>query len=179
MSYSRHFESVRFTSAAVGRTWEWAYLAALLLAGTSSLLGQLSNAPDGAGQQLGLRVAALSPNYALEWRIAGPYRWIPDHSTVGKSPRLDWVLSQPVSPAETQLTGGGSPKGVQWKDAENVNGIVNLQQIGETKLYQSAFAIAETDVPAETDVALMANADDGIQVWVNGELAVTKSEQRS
>ena len=63
-----------------------------------------------------------------------------------------------------------------WRSIEDAGGIVRLDRFVKLGINQAVYAMSEVTSPAETDAALMANADDGIRVWVSGELAATKSE---
>ena len=73
------------------------------------------------------------------------------------------------------LAQGSAPLGERGTEAESPSGVVGVPGLRGAP-YQVAFAIANVSSATDADAALMANADDGIRVWVNGEVATTKSE---
>jgi hypothetical protein len=110
-----------------------------------------------------------------EWRIRRPSRWNVQSNSSRTGDSLGATIGRSL-PAEIQVLLESSVSGVDWQSIESADGIVNLRNLSKSAAFQTTFAVADLVSPTETDAALMANADDGIRVWVNGELATTKSE---
>jgi hypothetical protein len=114
-------------------------------------------------------------SYIGDWRISGPSPW-----TVRPGTRiaLDGVLDQPLVAEELSLIREEVPRAlaINWRSITSTSGIVSLQHLIKLAPYQGAFAVANVSSATEKDVALIANSDDGIRVWVNGQLATTKEE---
>ena len=151
----------------------------MALAGPRWLLGQSpAVVEDELGRSGITNLSSTDFAYVEVWRVAGPFKASAQQGALANRDKdLGRLLDRSIGALEAQLVGGGSlGDGAEWHGIEGATGVVNLGRVVRPAPGQSTFAITEVSSPVETYAALMANADDGIRVWVNGELATTKSE---
>lgn len=111
----------------------------------------------------------------LSWRVLGPFRWRPDFAQSDPSVTLEKSIARELTANEKGII-QAVPAKAQWQTVRGANGVISLDAKFGTIPYRGAVAASVFDSPSEKDAVLIADADDGIRVWVNGELATTKSK---
>ncbi len=114
--------------------------------------------------------------YLLHWRSGHSIAWSNAQAAGGSSDLFRGLLSEALSVNEARLVHADSEIPSGWLLLRTDSGIVSLPSAIGRGPNRTTLAVSDLSSPVETDAALMANADDGIRVWVNGELATTKSE---
>ena len=123
------------------------------------------------GQQLVRPVHAFVRN----WHVRKPSHWHPDPAQADPSNMLEKSLGRELVTGESVLIAPPAV-GIELLQTRDANGVVVLDGAFGIAPYRATIASAVFDSPAERDTVLIADADDGIRVWVNGGLATTKSK---
>jgi hypothetical protein len=118
-------------------------------------------------------IVSFDPNidasYITEFRLLGPFPW--DSKLVAGQKGLTAVLGKPMFPAEAEMVANGTgslPPGRRWQEVHADNGLFRLHTIFPQTIYQGALAETRASSLAEEDAVLETEADDGVQVWLNG-----------
>jgi hypothetical protein len=96
--------------------------------------------------------------FITEWLIAGPF---PNEGDKG----LDAVY-----PPEQARTLEDALKAVQWRRVKAADGVLNLLPHFQPNTNVVAYALAVIDAPNDMATELLIGSDDGVKVWLNGEL---------
>lgn len=128
-----------------------------------NVLSQGGQAAPDMGQRLG---------FVLAWRVAGPFPWsMNDAFNVIhiNEPNVDVNASYTVE-----------EKAITWQPLSTaaVNGAMDLMGGIGTLENVCAYALAKITVPEACDAVVRTGSDDGIKVWVNGEVAVENNIDR-
>lgn len=103
--------------------------------------------------------------FVTKWRVMGPFPWSPSEgfskNPVG-APNIDLKAAYTTSNGEKTT----------WKPHQTggANGIVNLVGVLGGHTQSSAYAYAEIAVPAEIPAVMRVGSDDGVKIWLNGEV---------
>lgn len=127
---------------------------------TEAVLDMWNIAPVmGDGQNLATRMGFIT-----KWKVVGPFPWASSKgfSTIN--------VNEPDVDLSATYTVDGGPRAWELKD-EGQNYIMNLAGYFGNPANCTAYAYTEISVPAATDVTLRMGSDDGIKVWLNGEVA--------
>ena len=152
----------------------------LLVASLSALVGTTV----GFGAPV-FRFPADSGNtapYVLAWRVLGPFEWtepfVPSTRS-DDSPVVGRQLDHPFG-LNLKVEGGTSdslPIAAQGRLGHlyrSRNGLVRMHEIVEKTDFRVAYATAAVLSDTNRDVALLAESDDGIKIWLNGEMVVRR-----
>lgn len=98
-----------------------------------------------------------------KWQIVGPF----PYGGPGTGMDLSNVGEPTVDLAATYDVGG---KQLAWRPAESAGGLIDLTTPFGMPEKQVAYAFARIDAGGARDVVLRMGSDDGLKVWVNGEV---------
>ncbi len=143
-----------------------------------SIMARMSD-PNTARQAIdGLRAMPGAGDFSArlgavrEWLVVGPFPWKSADGfsvTFAGEPNVDTAAVYPV--------GGGQ---LAWKPVSSgdIAGLVNLA--GELGMIDSAAAVAVTEIDSakDEDITLRAGSDDGLKIWVNGEMVFENDVDR-
>ncbi len=103
--------------------------------------------------------------FVTQWHVIGPFPW---SAADGFSQNHIGAPAVDVAASITAADG----KARTWRPAQGggPSAIVDLAGLFGMVTNSVAYAFAEIDVPASSDAALRMGSDDGIKVWVNGEV---------
>jgi WD40 repeat protein/serine/threonine protein kinase/tetratricopeptide (TPR) repeat protein len=113
---------------------------------------------------------ALSPDhprwYATDWWVVGRY---PEDLKATYAPENDPDPSQPVPAAAAQA--GATPPRLPWQVVpRDANGFVDFGALFDRAEHISAYALMRVYSPARQRVAILLGSDDGVRLWLNGQL---------
>lgn len=131
-------------------------------------LGAVRLAPDqkairleGDGKRLfavlGFELRSQSP-FITDWLIAGPF---PNEGDKG---------FDATYPPEQAKSLDEALKVAEWRRVSAPDGVLNLLPHFKPNTNVVAYALAVIDAPSETVTELLIGSDDGVKVWLNGEL---------
>jgi len=130
-------------------------------------LGEVKIAPgqtirvEGDGKKifavLGFETRSLSP-LVNNWLVAGPF---PNENCKG---------FDAVYPPEQAKTLDETLKAAEWKQVTAANGILNLLPHFRPNTNVVAYALTLIEAPSDLTTDLLIGSDDGVKVWLNGEL---------
>lgn len=112
--------------------------------------------------------------WATEWMVVGPF---PNPQRVGTeySPALDSVYGPEVDPELARSYPGVDGRRVTWRRIQgDTTGYIRLNPHFQPNDHVAAYAQAFLFTPLEGDVHLLLGADDGHQLWINGELVSSR-----
>ena len=115
---------------------------------------------------------AAKLGFVKEWAIIGPLPWRMadgfDKNLIGE-PNVDLKASYPGM--------GGT---VTWKPVatDDLAGMVNLAGLLGMVDAAAAFAYTEIEVDSDMDIVVHGGSDDGLKVWVNGEVVSSQDVDR-
>jgi predicted esterase len=119
--------------------------------------------------------------YLTAWNVLGPFGWTedgtPSAAAVSRqldAPRLDHSETASGGPLSLPFIRFG--KRIRRVDA--ANGLVRLHHLFDQSDFLVAYAECVVESSMAQTAALLVEADDGILVWLNGELVVRKVEIR-
>lgn len=102
--------------------------------------------------------------FVTRWMLVGPFPWSPPDSFTRRyinEPDVDLVAEYAVNE---------EPLRWQVHETEDVGGIVDLMSLYGEKSNAVAFGLARIHVDQDTDAVIRAGSDDGIKIWVNGDV---------
>lgn len=156
------------TRAAVARMLMFAFAVALVQGGASK--------ESFAGEN------ALTPSspYITDFRLLGPFPWDPALLRSDSDGRKDLepVLNLEFFPSEHEVVVKDKaeiPADKQWLGVHASNGLFRLHTVFPHTEYQVAFAETKVTSSTERDAALLVEADDGVRVWLNGDLVFSSA----
>jgi hypothetical protein len=114
---------------------------------------------------VGFELLSQSP-FITEWLIAGPF---PNEGDKG----LDAVY-----PPEQARTLEDALKAVQWRRVKAADGVLNLLPHFQPNTNVVAYALAVIDAPNDMATELLVGSDDGVKMWLNGELVHSNHAHR-
>ncbi|HOJ34901.1 MAG TPA: HEAT repeat domain-containing protein [Candidatus Hydrogenedentes bacterium] len=102
--------------------------------------------------------------FVTDWYVVGPFAWLP---TDGFSKNY---LHEPDVDVHAVYAEG--EKNLSWQpyETQSVQGVVDLMSLYGMVSNKTAFGLARIKVEQETDAILCVGSDDGIKVWVNGQM---------
>ncbi len=108
-----------------------------------------------------------------EWLILGPISVTED--TAGQVTEAQQQQAFKTDYLDVTQVAAGKPhtingKTYQWQSVQSEDQMVNLDQLFDSADYVSAYAFATIDAPEEQKALLGVGSDDGVKVWLNGEL---------
>ncbi len=120
----------------------------------------------------------LQPDVFMKsWLLLGPIPVFPEGSD-----SKDMELQKKTFEKESLMKVGGVPKAedempiqidgkeYKWQYCESEQDTIDLIKVFGEKEYVIAYAFAEIESPEEKDVLLGIGSDDGVKVWLNGDL---------
>jgi len=149
----------------------------LLEAGPNSLVFEVAGKdPQSAGHDIlfagfGLRPAAR--RFIRDWNLVGPFH------------AADMDDLPTVYPPETEAAPAGSYRGkdgatVKWKTHRaGESGYVRLDDLIRPNEQGIVYGLAYVFSPDERTAALLLGSDDGVRVWINGEIVHTNPVYRA
>ena len=126
---------------------------------------RLEDTPEATSEPFVLDYIAMAPyrNYVTEWLVLGPFDNTDDEGYDAAYPpeqKLDFT-------AEYEVKDGKA----KWaRLAASANGFVNYDAFFKPNEWVLAYACTEIVSPDERDTDLLVGSDDGVKVWVNGQL---------
>lgn len=115
---------------------------------------------------LGFELRSLSP-FIADWLIAGPF---PNENCKG----FDAVYPPEQAKALDELL-----RAAEWKRVKTADSILNLLQQFKPNTNVVAYASTVIESPKEKETELLVGSDDGVKVWLNGELVHNNHAHRS
>ncbi|MEJ2050715.1 MAG: serine hydrolase, partial [Calditrichota bacterium] len=149
------------------------YLMSLLLSMATIVI--LSFSGQAAPQQAA-STAELSPDtYLTRWLVLGPISVAGDTGVVpDEMVQRQAFETDPKMEDFTAVTAGQSyrfgTREYQWRTVASEDQAVDLNKVFAQRDYAFAYAWTEVTVPEERSVLMAVGSDDGVKVWVNGEL---------
>lgn len=129
-----------------------------------NLSGVFSVTPEGAELEA-VTYDGLEPGaFIQKWLVLGPV-WIKGDQAVH---RIAFDTHH-IDPAEFEPTYDIDGKAYQWRLLTDGSGTIDLSYPFGT-IPGILYAWAEVEMPEETDAVLGIGSDDGVKVWLNGEL---------
>lgn len=115
-----------------------------------------------------LKTASLTPE---TWHIAGPF----DNDAADKG--LD-AIYEPEKKVDLAASYKGKSGPVKWTTVkQNGTGYVDLQAFYGAKAPQIAsYVYQQIESPVDQDATILLGNDDGVKVWVNGDLMITNRD---
>ncbi len=118
--------------------------------------------------------------YIPSWRIVGPFAWTEPAVEATSTDHSEAIARQLDHPFLPQLKAeGGSNEylpateaGLQAKVVNTTNGLIRLHTVLTPVRYQVAYAECDVVSALDQDAVLLPESDDGIKIWLNGEVVV-------
>ncbi|MCL4217975.1 MAG: HEAT repeat domain-containing protein [Candidatus Hydrogenedentes bacterium] len=137
---------------------------------TDALLARADNAEavqlaiDALRGSTDAREIAHTFGFVTSWSLVGPFPW-----TASEAFQHINVNEPDVDLAATYTVGD---KNLAWKPYQSPDaaGIVNLAEILGMPAGAAAYGFATINVDKDTDAVVRVGSDDGVKVWVNGEV---------
>lgn len=120
-----------------------------------------ANAAIEALRRLGVEADfAAEAGFLTAWRVVGPFN-------TSQEPSWDHAVEGVL-----EARGREPVRGLEWQrvDTGDIQGIVNLLPLMTPNQNVAAYAYAEFRVEAAQDAVLGIGSDDGVAVWLNGEV---------
>jgi len=122
---------------------------------------------------LGISLVPSERSFVVEWNLIGPFA-APDMDalTVAYPPEreVDFAKSYP----------GAFGRTASWKKIRGrADGYVNLLDFVEPREQVIAYAFGRVQAGEDIDTTLLLGSDDGVRVWLNGELVHTNAAYRA
>lgn len=114
---------------------------------------------------LGFELVSQSP-FITDWLIAGPF---PNENCKG--------FDTPYPPEQTKSL-DDALKAAEWKRAGVSDSIMDLLPHFKPNTNVVAYALAKIEAPNEMPTELLIGSDDGVKVWLNGELVHSNHAHR-
>ena len=132
--------------------------------------------PAASGNDLAFLGMSLVPSeraFLMEWNVIGPFAAADmDALTIAYPPERELDLAKSYA--------GGFGRTAAWKKIRGeAGGYVNLLDVIQPGEYVVAYALGFVESPEETATTLLLGSDDGVRVWVNGELVHTNAAYRA
>ncbi|MEO5888662.1 MAG: serine hydrolase, partial [Ferruginibacter sp.] len=109
------------------------------------------------------------------WLIAGPVAIStdtiePDNAAQEQAFKTDIISGVNVVAGKPLPPVNIKEKNLTWQLISSSQDIIDLDSIYKKKDYVYAYALAEINAPAATNILLAIGSDDGVKVWLNGKL---------
>ncbi len=113
---------------------------------------------------------ASGNTYIQSWLINGYY----PNTTLSTQMTMDYLGGEAsVAPTESSTSGGKV-----WKRLDSTTPYVNIWTFFGKPTYCVGYAFTYVYVPTAQTVTMLTGSDDGIKVWLNGTVVLTKDVQR-
>lgn len=115
----------------------------------------------------------------LDWKVLGPFKNGDGSISTSFAPIAEHELVAESGP-DLAATFESGDKTVAWKThVAGKKGYVNLSRVAGRAEYAVAYAYTEIDSIHGRDTLLKCGSDDGIKVWLNGEVVLEADETRA
>ncbi|MBM3497747.1 MAG: HEAT repeat domain-containing protein [Armatimonadetes bacterium] len=156
----RVFVAVALHQAEGGSPWqaEQMLLHALQLGPSRQLAGEIA----GSLREMGVNVDPFRPTgFIGQWWLTGPFP--------GDNIDAEWAPEQGIDLAAPMQAGD---REVKWAEhrTPDPSGIVNFAALLQPNTNSTAYMYAEVKVDQAQDVVLKCGSDDGMKLWLNGQL---------
>jgi hypothetical protein len=147
-----------------------------LQAGTNRLLLKLEGRhPDATGSEfgfVGLRKTPSRPHFIRDWNLIGPF----------DAPDMSFLRASYPPEEGVDLSGGYTGKDgrtVAWTQIKAPeSGWVRLEDLVRPREQAVAYGFTYVYAPEERDTQLLIGSDDGVRIWLNGDLVHTNPAYR-
>jgi alpha-galactosidase len=118
------------------------------------------------------------------WEVLGPFKGEEGAVSVKMSTPLeaDFTAREDGSVELTKLYNDSANKDnsgvVSWKSASAQKGFIDLNEVCGRTEYAVAYAYCEIDSIHQRETVLRCGSDDGIKIWINGEVVLERDGQR-
>lgn len=127
---------------------------------TSADMQAFMDSVQNGGPELAKKLSFVS-----KWHVIGPFPWSTGEgfsaNPIG-APEVDLAASYPAA--------HGDPRVWKAHEAGGANAMVELTGLLGSVSNAAAYAYAEVEVPQAADVTVRAGSDDGIKIWINGDV---------
>ena len=119
--------------------------------------------------------------YLRRWHVVGPFR-SPTHGKISldmPTPVEEAFAAPGAGRVDLKARYATAGSQVAWKPADaRQHGVVQLGDHVGVVEWACAYAYAEIDWPEDQEVTAGIGSDDGIRIWLNGQVAYSEEAQR-
>lgn len=120
-------------------------------------------------------------DYLPEWHVIGPFPSLrPDHVSLDLDTPVERDLVRLDGEVDLSTTYPGRPEPLVWRRASACRrtGCVDLAAVLGPHEFCAAYAVTKVDSPRDREAVLRFGSDDGLRVWVNGQVVHSNDAQR-
>ncbi len=125
-----------------------------------------------AAPVLGLKDLPQRLGFVMAWQVVGPFPW---NAAEGFS-KLN--INEPAIDTSKKYPIGNEQVGWKGYNGTDPAGIINLAALLGDGSDCTGYAVAKVVVDSDMDVVVRTGSDDGIKVWVNGEVVTEQNVSR-